>query len=242
MEVEKNDVDISALFTWGRVFEVTNQEGNVESLVYMRLLGDADVNKARVHALRKSAELRRKLMDEDSDERLAYIKSIEELSLEDLKNYIIVLSMREITNASYKNIKVKKPVQPKSDASLAKQEKYQAELDEYPAKVRDAISVQMKKEVEALRETLASETKEGLYKKYVTTSIVELCEQEAINSYRNIEVYLGCYKDDEYKERYFSSLEEYDNLNTQVKIDFRAAFERLDIKMEELKKLREATL
>jgi hypothetical protein len=56
-----------------------------------------------------------------------------------------------------------------------------------------------------------------------------------------MELYLGCYKDDGYKERFFSSFEEYDNLDTQVKADFRAAYEKLDMRADELKKLREAT-
>ena len=241
MDVERNDVNISKLFNWGRVYEVTNSDNEVEALVYMKVLGDADVNKARVHAIRKSADLRRKLSDLNSDERVIFIKPMDALELEDLYNLITVFSMREISNDAYKNVNVKKPVPPKSNASLAKMEKYQKEVDEYPGLFREAVEKQMKVEVDKLLKVLKTESKESLYKRYVSTLTDELCEQEALNSYRNIEVYLGCYKDDEYKELFFSSFDEYDNLPAEVKADFRAAYDRLDIRVDELKKLREAT-
>jgi hypothetical protein len=242
LQVEKNDVEISKLFTWGRIFEVVNSENEVEARIYMRLLGDADANRARVHALRKSAELRRKLLDESSDERMSFIKPFDSMEVEDLQNYVVVFSMREITNDAYKNISVPKPKPPKSNASLAKMEKFQREVDDYPTQFKNAVEKQMQKEVAKLKKSLETDSKEVLYKKYMNTLIDELCEQEAINAYRNMELYLGCYKDSEYTEKFFPSFEVYDNLDTQVKLDFRAAYERLDIKTDELKKLREATL
>lgn len=242
MEIEKNDVDISRLFTWGRAYEVVNSDGKTEAVVYMRLLGDADINRARVHALRKSADLRRKLMDVNSDEHISFIKPIDAMEVEDLYNLITVFSMRQITNDCYKNVQIKRPTPPKSNASLAKMEKYQKEVDDYPKLFKAAVEKQMQAEVAKLKKSLESESKETLYKKYISTLIEELCEQEALNAYRNMEIFLGCYKDDEYKERFFPSFDEYDNLDTQIKNDFRAAYERLDIKMDELKKLREATL
>lgn len=241
MELEKNDVDISRLFTWGRVFEVVNSDNEIEALVYMRLLGDADANRARVYALRKSAELRKMLLDENNVERLIYIKDPNELERQDLVNYIALFSMREINKQALQEVSVPRPKQPKSNAALSKLEKYQHELDEYPAKLKKALMDFQKKEVEKLKKNLETESTESLYKKYVRTLIDEFCEQEAARAYRDYEVYLGCYKDDNYKERFFSTFEEYDNLDTEIKNSFRAAYDKLSIGMDELKKLREAT-
>lgn len=241
IEVEKNDVDISKLFNWGRKYEITDSEGAVQATVYMKLMGDSDVNIARVHAIRKSADLRRKLQDSKSDENVIFIKPMDAIAMEDLLNLITVFSMREITAEAYKNTSVKRPVQPKSNASLAKMEKYQKELDDYPALYRAAVEKQMKSEVDKLKAQLKTESHEALYKRYVSTLIDELCEQEALNSYKNIEVYLGCYKDENYKERFFSSFEEYDNIPTEMKNEFRNAYDKLDIRVDELKKLRAAT-
>ena len=105
--VEKNDVDISQLFNWGRVYEIVGSDGEVEGLIYMKLLGDADVNRARVYALRKSAELRRSLRDENSDEYLTTIKDFEEIDEETLLNYVVAFSIRDIRNRAIKEVKVK---------------------------------------------------------------------------------------------------------------------------------------
>lgn len=241
MSVEKNDVDITKLFVWGTKYDIVNGNDEIEATVWMRILGDADVNKARVHALRKSFELRKKLKDVDSVERLIYIREIDDMTEEELLNYIIAFSMREIANASHKDVKVKRPAQPKSDATLEKMEKFQKEVDEYSDKVKDAINKYMKAEVEKLKKSLDGAGKEILYKKYEKLLVEEFCEQEALNGYREMELYLGCYQDSDYKKKFFSSFEEYENTDSKVKKDFRAAYDRLDVRMDELKKLREAT-
>lgn len=241
MSVEKNDVDISKLFTWGRVYEVVDSKGEVEALIYMKLLGDADVNRARVHALRKSADLRRKLQDPDSDERLMYIHDIDEMTKEDIANFIVIFTMRGIREQAFKEVTVAKPKQPKSNASLEKLEKYQQEVDAWPEKFSTAIQNYIQKEVEKTKKLLQSEDKEVLYKKYLDTLVKEFCEQEAIKAYSDMEIFLGCFRDDEYKERWFESFDDYDNLDSKIKADFRAAYNRISIGMDELKKLREAT-
>ena len=240
--VEVNDVDISRLFNWGRVFEVVNPvTKEVEALVYMRLLGDADVNRARVYALRKVGELNRKLSDPESDESYALIKSKDEVDKEDLINYIIAYSMRGIINRAYKEVTVKKPVEPKSNASVSKMAKYQAEVDAYPEKYGEAISKFLKKETEKLKADLGNSNKDELYKEYKKTLVEEFGEMEAMRAYNDMEIYLGCYKDDSYTTKFFDNFEQYDNLDSAVKQEFRAAYNSLQMGMEELKKLREAT-
>lgn len=241
MEVEKNEVDIEKLFTWGKEFDIEDSEGKVLAKVYMRLLGDADTNKARVYALRKSAELRKELSDVDSDLRWATIKQEDTMELEDLYNMITVFSIRQITNEASRQVSVPAPKPPRSNAALSKLEKYQKEIDEYPAKRAEAINKYIKKEVEVLRAFLAKEDKSALYRRYVNTLIDEFCEREAIRAYSDMEVYLGCYKDSDYSERFFSSFDKFDNLDEAQKDMFKTAYSRIGIGMDELKKLREAT-
>lgn len=241
MNPEKNDVDISKLFNWGRVFVLENSEGQEEALVYMRLLGDADVNRARVYALRKSAELRKELSDTNSDMRWATIKQMDAMEMDDIVNYILIFSMREIQNAALKQVDVPFPKPPKANATLAKLEKYQKEVDDYPEKRAAEVNKFMQKEVEKLKNFLSAEPKETLYKRYVNTLIDEFCEREALRAYTDMEVYLGCYRDDEYKERFFEDFESFDNLPEQQKTEFKTAFSKLNIGMDDLKKLREAT-
>lgn len=241
MNPEKNDVDVSKLFNWGKVFIIESSEGQEEGVVFMKLLGDADVNRARVFALRKSAELRRKLMDLDSDERITLIRDFNDIEPQDIINYILIFSMREISNQAAREVNVPSPKMPKSNAKLEKLEKYQKEVDEYPEKRKEAINKYIKNEVDKIKEYLATESKETLYKKYVTLLVDEFCEREALRAYSDMEVYLGCFKDDDYKVKFFDSFEQYDNLDSRLKSQFREAYDKIGVGMDELKKLREAT-
>jgi hypothetical protein len=241
MIVEKNDVDIDKLFTWGKVYVFENWKGDEEAFIYMRLLGDADVNRARVYALRKSAELRKELSDLNSDLRWATIKQIDAMEQEDIINYILVFSMRDITNNAVQEVRIPAPKPPKSKARLSALEKYQKEIDEYPQKRLDAVNKIIKRETESLKTYLATEPKETLYRRYVNTLIDEFCERKALEAYADMECYLGCYKDDEYKERFFSSFEKFDNLLEDQKNIIKTAYSKLGISTDDLKKLREVT-
>ena len=243
--VEKNDVDISKIFDWGRVFEIVNpRDDSVESLVYMKILGDADLGIARVYALRKSSEMRRKLRDTDSDERIAYIKDSSELTKDELVNLGVAYSSREIIQQARQSVKLQSPKPPSSSASLEKMEKFQKEVDAYPAKKKALILKATEEGLDAIRKELGEKSLEDLYIKYVKLLIDEMCEQEALQAFKNMQVYLGCYKSDEYKteNRYFSSFDEFSNLEPVSKQRFKDAYDSIEIEMGELKKLRRATL
>jgi hypothetical protein len=242
--VERQDVDISKLFNWGRVFEVINpQTDEAEAIVYMKLLGDADLGRARVYALRKSAELRRKLKDTNSDEYLAWVRDINEVEKEDLINLISVFSMREIAQSARNNVRIPTPKPPKSNAKLEKIEAFQKQVDDYPSKKQKAIQDYMEKEIGILKKSLETKSKEELYRQYVKELVDEFCEREAISAFEDYQTYLGCYSDDGYRSdsRFFHSFDDFDNLESTVKTQFKDAYRSLDIELSELKKLRRAT-
>lgn len=242
--IEKNDVDISKLFGWGRVFEVVNpQTKEVDALVYMKLLGDADLGRARVYALRKSAELRRKLKDTNSDEYLAWVRDINEVEIQDLINLITVFSMRELSRNAREKVKIPTPKPPKTTAKLEKMEAFQKQVDDYPEKRAKVIEEAINKEVEILQKSLKEKDKEELYRQYVKMLVDEFCERMAIDAFEDYQTYLGCYIDDTYKSdaRFFKDFEDFDNLEPTVKTQFKDAYRSLDIELSELKKLRRAT-
>jgi hypothetical protein len=247
--VEKNDVDIQKLFGWGRVFEIVSPIDEDEKvLVYMKLLGDADLGRARTYALRKSAEMRRKLNDKNSDEFLAWVRSYEEITEQDLMNLIVIFSNREIGNEARNSIKeVPIPKPPKSNARLKKMEEFQKEVDEYPAKKAKAVSEAVDLAVSKLKKKLSEKSKEELYREYVKAVSDEFCEREAIMAFDDMQVYLGCYTDDTYKTKFFRdengepSFEAFNNLEPTIKAQFKDAYRSIDIELSELKKLRRAT-
>lgn len=246
--VERSDVDISKIFGWGRVFEIEDPTtGEILSTIYMKLLGDADLNRARVFALRKSAELRRKLKDQNSDEHVAWIKDINELETDDIINLIVLFSGRELSKRAVEKVRIPTPKPPKSKAGLEKMERFQKEVDEYPAKKQKAIADQIEIEINTLRTSLNGKSKEELYRQYVNILTDEFCEREAIIAFEDYQTFLGCYTDNTYKIRWFRDdkdepdFEKFDNLEPTVKAQFKDAYRSLDIDISELKKLRRAT-
>jgi hypothetical protein len=242
--IEKNDVDLSRLFGWGRVFEVVNpQTQESDALVYMKLLGDADLGRARVYALRKSAELRRKLKDTNSDEYLAWVRDISEVEVQDLINLITVFSMREVSKNAREKVKIPTPKPPKTTANLEKMEDFQKQVDAYPEKRAKAIEDAVTKEIAILQKSLKEKSKEELYRQYVKMLTDEFCERIAVDAFEDYQTYLGCYSDDTYKadKRFFEDFEAFDNLEPTIKLQFKDAYRSLDIELSELKKLRRAT-
>lgn len=239
MVVERNDVDISPLFSWSKEFEVTSN-GTVTP-VYMRLLGDADMNRARVAALRKSAELRRKLKDLNSDERLAYIKDIDDIELESLVAVVIVFSMRDMNDKLQSKLKIKTPKPPRSDAKTSAHEKYQAEIDSYNDRRQEELRSLLDKEVESMKVDLSKLSKQEIYDKYLVAMINEMCEQELLREFKSQCCYYGLYKSKDAPEKLFSSYEEFSNIQTELKEQFVTEYATLELQGDDLKKLQRVT-
>jgi len=235
MSVERNDVNISRLFMWGREFEI---EGNNEEKVkvFIRLVGDADLNRARVYALRCSSTLRGKLKDKTSDEHAAYIPEIDSVEKDVLVEALVSMTIREYAQEAVKEVDIPYPVEPASDAKLEKQEQYQAKVDAYPAKREKEIEKYITKKTDARRIELLELEREVLFGLYEGLIISELCETEMIRKFKEFCTYSGVFIDEKYTEKLFSSLEEFQNLPFEMKEKFLIAYRELEIEQDELKK------
>jgi hypothetical protein len=231
--VERNDVDISKLFNWGKKFTIKWLDKQIDA--YIRIIGDADLNRCRIFALRNSAELRRKLLDYKSDERLALIADFQAASKDNLIDAVILYSKEDFAAEAIKNVNIKLPKELASDATLEQQEKYQEEIDEYPKKKEAAVLEFITKKFEAKKNELNALSKKELYDKFTIAAINENCRQEFIKSYRSMCTYFGTYKDEEYKNRFFSSYEEFDNIPSEVKAQLAEFYNSLEMSMNDLK-------
>jgi hypothetical protein len=233
MPVEKNDIDISKLFEWGKKFTVNWKDKTLD--VYIRLVGDAELNRSRVFGLRKSAELRRKLSDYNSEERLAYIPDFQAVTKEGIVGALISYSREDYIEEAVKNVEIKKPKELASDAKLEEQEKHQKEVDEYPDKRNRAILEYITKKFEAKKKELEVLPKKDLYDRFATAAINEVCRGEFLKSFRTMSTYFGSYKDEKFTERLCNSFEEFDNLPTDVKAQLIDSYTTLEIPTEDLK-------
>jgi hypothetical protein len=241
MQAEKNDVDLKPLFSWGKAFEVRNNKDEVVETLYMRLIGDADLNRARVFALRKSAEKRKALKTEGSDERIAFVPERGAVEKERLVSACALLISKDFAREAAKNVNVPLPKEPKADATTEQQERYQQQVDEYPAKLDKALKEYISAKVDTLIKEYEKLPYDELFDLYVDYFINELCEIEMYSYFKAMCTYYGTFKDEHFKTRYFESFDEFDNLETGLKEQFMAAYESLDINPDELKKLLVAT-
>jgi hypothetical protein len=231
---ERSDIDLKPLFSWSKPVNIKYLDR--EFNIFCRLIGDAELNRARVFSLRKSRQLREALKTEDSDEKLAYLADIDTMTKENLIDYIIYTQTREFVQEAYKEINCPLPKEVRSDATTEEQEKYQKEVDEYPAKFDKELRKIVDNKLNIERNRLNNLDKEKLYKEYEVSTINYLCETEMTKRFKEMCVYFGTYSDEELKTRLFVSHDEFDNLPTDLKTLFITEYESMELSFDELKK------
>jgi hypothetical protein len=232
---DKNNVDISKLFEWGKSYQVSLKNGE-EITVFMRLVGDADLNLARVYALRNSSEFRKKLRTEGTEERLAYIAEKDNIDKENIVALILFMETRRISGDVIKEINSKFPKELRADATLEELEEHQKELDSYESITTEKISKEISDRIAKERKKLEKIDFETLYKRYVEYSIDELAETEMYKKFLDACVYYGTFTDKSLKRRLFKTIEDFQNLLPDVKEQFVNLYKQLDIDTDELKK------
>jgi len=234
--IERNDIDISNLFKWKSVLELKDIDDNIIKTVYMRIIGDAELNRARVSSMRASAEMRSKLRDTTSDEYIAYIPSIDQFEKENIAEMLLSLDMRRYAEQVEKTIKVPMPKKLSSDASLEEQEIHQRAIDDYPQfrqkKIKDALT----KLVEEERKKLNRTSVENLITKYRQLVSDQLCEIELNRTFIGMSVVFGTFDDEKCTEKTFSSFDEYENLPPYAKEQFIEHYYNLQLGVSDLKK------
>ena len=233
---EKNDVSLDKLWKYGNKITILDRKGTTATL-FMRLVGDAELNRARVFALRKSAELRNKLRDVTSDEYIAYVPEAGSIERGVLQNTALTLCIQGFTREALRDLPpIPLPAEVKADATLEEQEEHQKEVDAYPQRRSDSIRDFVARRVDEETKALDKLTDQELANHYKKLIINDLCEQEMLKRYQEMCIYFGTYKDKNYSERLFTSFELFDNIPSDVKDQLSDAYTNLDISAEELKK------
>jgi len=241
---DKNDVDIAMLFRWKTEAEISDPLTGETYKLYIRLVGDADLNRAKVYGYRTSSDLRKRLRDKDSDERLSFIAEMEDYQTKDvLTQTIILLETPEIFNEAMKlaTDELTEPREPRSDATHEKWEEYQTQIDNFEINFQDKIEDVMSSLQEKEQQRLSEYSMDDLHELYLNITINRLCEESFQNAFYDMCVYLGVYLDSEFKIKAFKSFDDYLNAHPKLKIDLRAKYRDLEMGIDLLKKLPEAT-
>jgi hypothetical protein len=238
---ERNDVDITQLFKYKKEVKVSDPLSGDSATFYMRIIGDADQAKSRVHGLRKSGNLRKELRQVDSDMRSAFINELPEFKgKETLISAVVFLNLGDIQRLAMKEVDVPEPKVPPGDATLESLEEYQKAVDSFGERYQKSLEKEMdkisKKEIKRLNRL---EEKE-IYDLYEALVIDKLCSEEMANSYYQMCVYLATYEDSDYKKRAFKSFDDFDNAAPQLKEKLLSEYRTLEMGLDALKKSPEA--
>ncbi len=241
MDIEKNDIDLTKLFRWEGEVTIRDQFGDDVGIVYIRLVGDKSINRARVYGLRQSAELRDKLRDKESAEHKAYILELGTADRDRLIAGVKLLQLIELSGEARKNVLTKLPPEPDSDAPLEEHEEYQKKVDEFPENFGNLVEKELKKLLKAEEKRLDKMSTDEVYKEYWDMTIDFLCQEEMNRGFLDMNVYQGTYKDAKYRKRLFKSFDDFEDAASELKSQLRDGYQEVELGMSELKKLREAT-
>lgn len=236
MDIEKNDVDLSKLFLWNKEIEIRDDGGNIVKVVWMRLVGDADLNRARVISLRESAKMRESLKTENSDEYIAYVAPLKFTSKENIIAGIKLLNMSDYMDEARTSVIIKFPVEPNSDASLEDQEKYQKTIDDFPIKWEKDLDKEIRKIDKRESTRLEEMDEEALKKEYVDRLINYICMTTMNDTFHSYCTFYGTYEDSKFRRRAFRSYDDYSNISSKVKKILEDAYKEVEIPVIELKK------
>ena len=243
-DIEKNDVDIEQLFRWKKEITIEDGVSNQSVILYLKLVGDADVGKARTYALRKSSDFRRALKTQGSDERVSLLSEFDEFqeqSKEHLVSMILLLKLEDLQGQAIRNVDMEQPTPPKSDAELEDQEEYQKLIDEFPKKFSEAVSEKTRKLEAVEKERLDNLEPEVLYKEYERLIINRLCIEEMSNKFYEMIIYYATFKDKNYRKLAFKSFADFQNISYNLKEKLVQEYKNLEMGMGVLKKLPEVT-
>ena len=240
--LEKNDIDISKLFNYTQEVVV---EGNGKTVTfYQKVVGDADVNRARVYALRESNKLRENLRNPDWEDRIGYITDLSGESKASVVEFIINLERGELTRKAFTQAKdtMKLPVAPPSGASLEKQEEYQKEIDNHFDNIAEIASPILSKLISEKTKKYSEISIEALRDTYEVVAITLLTDNLFMTSFQEMTTFLGTFADAEHITLAYASIKELQNELTSLKKLLLEEYSNLDLSSTDLKKLPGATL
>lgn len=235
-------MDLDSLFKWKKELIIKDSKGEPVRLgkkplkLYQRIVGDADLVKARSKALLASRRLRGNLKDETSEEYAALIPDYEGQANETLSNMIVFAEGIDLRRRAVEQAeKPREPKKPKEDASLEDMENYEAATSEYQEQYDKAINKQMDKLIKERLTELSKLTREEIVNIFLVSIIESICRTEMLRVFNCWCTYLGTYADKEMTVRAFSSYEDFDNAATELRNQMLSGYLELEMTGETLK-------
>lgn len=230
---------IEKLFSWSKETPILDTTGKQIGKVYQRLCGDADIQKARITALRYSRELRIKLKDRNSDEYLAYVDGYTDLNKSQLIDLILFNELSTIREKVEKELSFPFPKEPDMESNTEAWEEYQELQDTYESRRLEKLNSVLTQAIQERREELNSESDEFIQEAVITSKISGLCENELRVRFSEMVTYLGTFRDKKMKKKVFSSFQDFLDAPDILKNQLMEGYNSLEISSINLKEFQE---
>lgn len=230
------------LFKWNNELVIKNLNGTPAQIkgkdvvLYQRIIGDAELGRARKNALKSSRRLRASLRDKTTDEHISLIPEYDTLTVDELRNSVILAEGFQIRReATDTTSPPKLPKSPSSNATLEEQESYETALEDYNKELSKAIDEKTKEIMERRAKELEGVDRATLATNFVNAAIDSLCQAEMLRIFNFWCAYFGTYKDKAMRTRAFKSFDSFDNTSTQLKDQIIGGYVLLQLNGENLK-------
>lgn len=239
---------LEGLFKWTHDFLMVDSMGEpitvehpdtkeqVQVRVYQRIVGDAEVARARETALRASALKRTELRDPTSLDRLLLIPEFNRLEKDDLVALALLAEISDLRDQARRDLRFPYPEEPKADATLEEQEEHTHSIDTYFERRDEAIKEKTQELIELRKKELDSFNRQRLEGIYEETIINNAVKEEMLVTFNEMITYLATYDDPEFKQHSFTSFSAFRNASTQVKRQLIEGYLQLEISGDDLKK------
>ena len=226
-------VDLAKLFTWKHTLDILDENGDVVTTVYQRVVNDQDMERARLEAIKQSRKTRLALRDSTTPEYASLMEALEVYDKDQMIGAILLAKLSESLREARRKVNLPLP-KPRGD-SLEDNELYEKELDEYESKANELIQAELATINDALTKQLQELPIEELREICRKSLENNICSSVANEYMLMWQVYLGTYVDEALEELYFNSFEEFNNLPAPVKQQLINGYNKLSIDAEKLK-------
>lgn len=228
--------DLANLFRWHTKVDIKDKDGNIAATMYIKLVGDVDYSQAQQYGLLSSRKLRKRLHDKDSTEYQALFLDVDEREKDDL---IFGILFAEISN--FRDLAVAElgdtifDIKLPDDATLEDKEKQQEAEENFVKEKTNKLRAKMEEESNKRKVELEKLPVEKLRQLFVDSSTNYRCLEEFGIVYRDYCIFAGTYNDYEFKEKAFSSYDNFRNISSNLKRQLTDAYLKLELTGDQLK-------
>lgn len=220
---------MAKLFRWSTKVDVHG------TTFYIRVVGDSVIDDARRLSLLEARKLRKSLRDPNTDNYLLYLDAFEEFSKDELIEYIITASSREMAREYLSE-------NPRPSLPELSENPSQEELEEYEAakSARDEMYLTTMQESILVwqrqnQENLSKIEEDKLRSMARRYKIDEVAEQEFNRLFESYVVAASVYVDDKYTQPAFPDFTVYMDLPNDIKQIFYDGYNNMSISSDEIK-------